>query len=382
MLPVARRQLGTGRLTSLAALARDGYAAYRRTRPTPKSRMSFHLDWIELVCPYCQNELDPAPAPAADPEIDRLLSCHGCKRTYPVVLGIPDLRIFPDPYISLEGDRIKGRMLATRFDAVNLEGMARVYYHITPETPPDDVDLNIVRLVHAEARAAATVAAWDALFGDVTGETMLEVGCGTAPLLLATGERFPRRAGVDVSFRWLVMAKRRLADAGIQVPLIAACGEALPFKPGTFDAVAMDSYLEITRDQRKAVAEAARTLRAGGRLLVSTPNRFSLGPDPHIGVMAGSLLPAALVNVIARQRMARPPLRRLLSAMGLRGSLRSAGLREVRVELPPVSDAQLQTVGALGRSAGAWYNRLRTTPVARQALFVVGPLLHGHARKA
>jgi SAM-dependent methyltransferase len=341
--------------------------------------MAFRLDWLELVCPYCLGELDDREAD--DPEIDRILACRKCSRTFPVVLGIPDLRIFPDPYITAEGDHIKGRMLATRFDRLTFVEMVRMYYHITPETPPKDVELNIVRLSNAEGRARGTLDAWDAQFGRVEGETLLEVGCGTGPLLLAARERFAKQVGVDVSFRWLVMAKRRLADAGVSMPLVAACGEALPFRDGTFDVTVMDSYLEITRDQDLAVQQAHRVLRSGGRLLVSTPNRFSLGPDPHVGVPAGGLLPSGLVNAIAKQRMARPPLRRLLSGPQL-GRLLARPGGTAAVSLPPLSAAQLQSVGSLGRMVGGWYNRLRRVPVAREVLFIVGPMLLGQARKA
>ena len=342
--------------------------------------MSFRLDWIELVCPHCKGELDPRPAAAE--EVDEQLWCHACQQGFPVVQGIPDLRVFPDPYISREGDHIKGLMLASRFHRLDLEGMIRTYYHITPETPPDDVELNVVRLLGAGHRAEAMVRAWDDAFGRVGGEAMLDVGCGTAPLLLATKDRFRAQVGVDVSFRWLVVAKRRLADAGVSIPLVAACGEALPFRAGAFDTVTMDSYLETTRNQDVAVTEAARVLGARGRLLVSTPNRFSVGPDPHIGIPGGGFLPAWLVNAIARQRMARPPLRRLLTARGLRSRLARGGLPSVRVEIPPLSDAQLGTVGRPGRVAGEWYNRLRRVPGPRQVLFGFGPMLHADARRA
>jgi len=339
--------------------------------------MPYRLGSIELVCPACRGELEWR---ASQIPGDGTLACAPCERSYPVVLGIPDLRIFPDPYISIEGDQLKGRMLASRFDDVDLEGMARTYYHITPETPAPDVELNIRRLKYAEKRAAATLDAWDHLFGRVEGDCLVDIGCGTAPLLLAAHARFRSLVGVDVSFRWLVIAKRRLADAGISIPLVAACGEALPFREGFADVATMDSYLEITKDPQGAAEEAARVLRPGGRLLITTPNKFSLGPDPHIGLPGGGFLPAGLVNAIAKLRMARPPLRRLMTARSLRRLLRGVGLSEVRVELPPISEAQLAAVEGTGRTAATMYNRLRTTPLARQALFVVGPMLHASAR--
>lgn len=342
--------------------------------------MAFQHGWIELVCPRCWGELHERPSTAA--HVDRVLHCAACPHDYEVVLGIPDLRIFPDPYISAIGDQVKGRMLATTFEDSDLAAMARLYYHITPETPPRDVELNLVRLQGAVARASATLTSLDASLGPLRGERLLEVGCGTAPMLIATADRFPWRVGVDVSFRWLVMARRRLADHGVEVPLVAACGEALPFRNGTFDTVLMDSYLEITADQDAALEGAARVLAPKGRLVASTPNRFSVGPDPHVGVPGGGYLPQFVVNSIARQRMARPPLRHLLGPGGLARAMRRAGFRDVRVQLAQLSDAQLATQGALGRMAGTWFNRLSRLPVARQLLRGIGPILHASGHRA
>ena len=63
------------------------------------------------------------------------------------------------------------------------------------------------------------------------------------------------------------------------------CGDAtdLPFESQSFDAVTMFDVLEHIPDHKKAVSEALRVLRAGGFLLLSTPNenwRF-----PYYGFM-------------------------------------------------------------------------------------------------
>jgi SAM-dependent methyltransferase len=148
------------------------------------------------------------------------------------------------------------------------------------------------------------------------------------------------------------------------------------------DTVLMDSYLEITADQGAALGEAARVLEPGGRLVVSTPNRWSVGPDPHIGVPGGGLLPGSMVNAIAKQRMARPPLRHLLTAAGLRRALHHAGFATPIVELARVSDAQLATLGALGQRMGRTFNQWREIPGLRTALRLIGPILHASARRA
>jgi hypothetical protein len=88
------------------------------------------------------------------------------------------------------------------------------------------------------------------------------------------------------------------------------------------------------------------------------------------------------VNTIAKQKMARPPLRHFFSYGSLGRALRRAGFSGVRAQIPAVSDGQRSQFGALGRRAADWYNALRTRPVAKQLLTAVGPMLHGMGERA
>ena len=58
---------------------------------------------IELCCPVCRADVAQA---------GQELVCRDCSRRFPVIAGIPDLRVFPDPYIGMEDDRKKGVGLA------------------------------------------------------------------------------------------------------------------------------------------------------------------------------------------------------------------------------------------------------------------------------
>jgi SAM-dependent methyltransferase len=341
--------------------------------------MAFVIDsWLELVCPVCKSELFET----RESKRHEGLRCEGCALTYPIVLGIPDLRIFPDPYISILGDWTKGRMLHEQFTELDLAGIVALYFHVTPEVPEKDVVANTSRLLGGVGRAEVALDSWDRSFGATSGERLLDVGCGTAPLLVAAAKRYARPVGIDVAFRWLVIGKKRLLQEGVKAPLIAACAEALPFREGMFDLVTVQSALEVLKDQRAAVRESFRVLRSGGRALVSTPNRFSLGPDPHIGVFGGSYLPWGLVSAIARLQMARPPERTLLSARSLRRRLAEAGFREVRVAIPGVSESQQAQFHGLSRSLARAYDRLHDAPGFKQALTAIGPLLQASGAKA
>ena len=187
--------------------------------------------------------------------------------------------------------------------------------------------------------------------------------------------------GIDVAFRWLVIGKKRLEQEGVRATLVAACAEALPFRDDIFDVVTMQSALEVLRDQATALGESHRVLRARGELLVSTPNRLSIGPDPHVGVYGGGLLPWPLVSAIARLKMARPPLRHLLSTVGLRRALRAARFTDVRTAIPSLSESQRAQFRGLAGTLAGLYERARTMPVARSMLSIIGPLLQARGTK-
>lgn len=320
---------------------------------------------IEICCPRCHGDLS-----WTSPDHCRL-DCSACGHDYPVVEGVPDLRVFDDPYISSEDDRKKGEGIAAQLEHRSFEELIDYYYANTSVVPPEHARQYKAGLLGAEARARASLETWEVESGD----TLLEIGCGTGPLLVAARDRFTRMVGVDIAFRWLQVARKRLDEAGMDVPLICACAEALPFKGDTFDALAADSTLELLHDQTKAVDELQRVARSQGRLLVATPNRFSLGPDPHTGLMAGSALPDSMTAWYMRRKNAIPPVRKLLSARALRRLVGKAGFREVSVMLPTFPEAQLAHVSPMIRRAVGLYHILRDAPVGSAVLKAVGPRL-------
>jgi len=326
---------------------------------------------IEICCPHCRNELER-------PREDELV-CLGCHRHYPVLLDIPDLRIFPDPYISIEDDRHKARRVAERFSDLDFEGLLDFYYSITSAVPPHHARQYKRSLLAAVPRARAWLDSWEAQAAGATPESLLEIGCGTAPLLLAA-EKYRRRIGVDIAFRWLVVAKKRLAEAGLDLPLICACAEALPLPSACFDRVVADSVVEHLTDQRRALSEVRRILRPRGYLFVATPNRFSLGPDPQTGIWAGSLLPQSWTGAIVRQQGGVPPVRHLLSAGELRQLLHASGFEDVQIFLPAIPSAQRAHFSRAMNWLIGLYDLMRRLPISRHLLYLFGPLFHAVAK--
>jgi SAM-dependent methyltransferase len=131
----------------------------------------------------------------------------------------------------------------------------------------------------ADARVPAVAAVAEA-----RPRRVLEVGCGWGEL----AEWLARETGaevvaVDLSPRMVELARERGVDARV------ADVQALPFEDGSFDVAVAAWMLYHVPDLAAAVAELARVLRPGGRLVAVTNSAFHLqelrelvssGPSP------------------------------------------------------------------------------------------------------
>ncbi|HUG37725.1 MAG TPA: methyltransferase domain-containing protein, partial [Candidatus Limnocylindrales bacterium] len=233
-------------------------------------------DRVGFCCPSCRGPLASHSAG---------YDCRGCQRRYPIVGGIPDFRLFPDPYISFEDEHDKARRLSEEAARVSFEALVRFYWDITPDVPRPMAERFIHYAVTGEERAGPCLATMDAQVGGRwTGARCLEVGCGTGGFLAAAQEQFGALVGADIALRWLVVARKRLAAARNPILLVCCSAEKLPFPDGTFDAVVGLHVLEHAADPQAILCETVRTLTADGWCYFSTPNRFSLGPEPSVRV--------------------------------------------------------------------------------------------------
>jgi len=333
---------------------------------------------VELCCPQCKGELTQTQQEGPH------LQCDECNHSYPILLGIADLRVFPEPYLDTKTDWAKGLDLATQYDKLSFEELVEYYYRTNAKVPAQQAKQYTRGLMAGSARAKAAYASWDCQGDnpkDGQSESLLEIGCGTGPMLVVAAKHYKQVVGVDISFHWLAVAKKRLAEAGLEIPLICACAEALPLKDDRFDAVVSESTLEAVKDQQKALSECYRVMRSGGRLCLSTANKFSLGPDPHVGLLAGGYLPDRWVAAYVRRKGGVPPKRRLLSVRSLAKLIRRSGFDQLWIDLPDVPPEQKMHCGKLLRLAIDTYHLVKRLPVLKNLLFCIGPLFHAVARK-
>jgi SAM-dependent methyltransferase len=187
--------------------------------------------------------------------------------------------------------------------------------------------------------------------------------------------------GVDVGLRWLVLAAARLRDRGVSATLVCAGADHLPLADAAIDMVAAESLYENVPDTGAATADAARVLRPGGWLCLTTPNRWSIGPDPHVGLPLGGWMPEAVVAAWASRRGMVPPRRHLLSARELRAILSQLPFSTVRLGAPPIAEAQVHGASPLIRAGVNAYRVAAGSGVGRALLLAIGPSLLAVARR-
>jgi ArsR family transcriptional regulator len=144
---------------------------------------------------------------------------------------------------------------------------------------------------------------------------VLDVGSGDGALAAVLAPWSKSVTCVDGSERMIEAARRRLASSP-NVRCVLGDMHALPFGEAEFDQVALFNVLTYSQEPGRAVTEAARVLRRGGRVVILT-----LRHHEHLSAAAGyghvqpgfrlttvkrwlsaAGLAVAACNVVARER--------------------------------------------------------------------------------
>src|SRR6185503_7305732 len=149
------------------------------------------------------------------------------------------------------------------------------------------------------------------------GQTVVEIGCGTARNLIRIAERYPgaRLYGLDASREMLRTAEESIARAKLSGRIALKHGLAEDVTPrffghdGPFDHAIFSYSLSMIPDWRAALAAAASSVRAEGRVhVVDFGDQRTLWPIARRGLRAW----LALFHVTPRDE--------LLGALEAKGS--------------------------------------------------------------
>lgn len=314
------------------------------------------LDLELLRCPRSKSALTWKDA-------DTLVG-QDCGHEYPVVHGIPDFRLFDPPYVTREEER---RRIALIEEAAPRMSFRELIVHYETEIVGEPSEAKRAksidhRLTLPERSRHRLDWLLDAAGFDraAAGEMVLDLGCGSGEAVASLQALSDGRVvGIDISLEELVLARKLLAEEGGEALLVAGCAEALPFPEDLFSFIYSPDVIEHVSDQRAYLAEAARTLRPGGTVVLNSPNRFSLvAPEPHVHLWALGFLPRAWMDPVSRafgkgpytgkRLVSLPELRRLVGEMFPDATIRARESNPTATSLP----------GKLFRWTSPWSERL------------------------
>lgn len=128
------------------------------------------------------------------------------------------------------------------------------------------------------------------LIGKTPVDTLLDLGTGTGWILKLLANVYRRAVGIDASRDMLSVARANLDKAGILKASVRH-GDILnlPVEGQDFDLITIHQVLHFLDQPELAIAEAARVLRPGGRLLIVdlAPHNLEYLRDDHAHVRLG-----------------------------------------------------------------------------------------------
>jgi ubiquinone/menaquinone biosynthesis C-methylase UbiE len=186
-------------------------------------------------------------------------------------LGALVVSLLPASDPVLERDRIRLRQV---LDSRRREAMA--YFSANA------ANWDRIRSLHvAEAEVEAAL---KDLVGTAPLELYLDLGTGTGRLLELFEPLARQATGIDQSREMLGLARSKLDAEGLQrVQVRQGDIFALPYASGTADLITIHQVLHYLDDPARAIQEAGRVLKPGGRLLIAdfAPHELEFLQETH-----------------------------------------------------------------------------------------------------
>jgi demethylmenaquinone methyltransferase/2-methoxy-6-polyprenyl-1,4-benzoquinol methylase len=169
------------------------------------------------------------------------------------------------------------------------------------------------------------------------GDRVLDIAAGTGDLTRAFARRVGARGLVlhtDINEAMLRQGRDRLLDEGVLVPSVLADAQRLPLPDACMDVVSVAFGLRNMTDKVAALAEMARVLKPGGRLLVLEFSKVAAPLAPVYDWYSFKVLPRLgewIAGDAASYRYLAESIRMHPDQATLKGMIKAAGFGHVDV---------------------------------------------------
>jgi len=262
------------------------------------------------------------------------LFCSGCSTQFPVTESVPDFGGEARPPTSARYPDVEARLQKL----VSLSAAGDWY-----EALSASFDVGSVSYGTDERKADFIY-----LLDLEPSARVLDLGCGVGPITMALAHEYAEVYALDAIREQVLFVSRRARQSGCPNVYCASGGGdlVLPFRDSLFDLVVMNGVLEWVGNsrttygltpaecQRKMLKEVHRVLKRGGRLYISTKNRFALryltgDIDEHTGLPFTSMLPFRVARSLRKLFKRREYRVGLLSAQSLGRIAQAVGFERI-----------------------------------------------------
>jgi ubiquinone/menaquinone biosynthesis C-methylase UbiE len=279
----------------------------------------------EFACPECQTTV----------VVDRGKGylCQKCSNTFPVIDNIPVFSGQLDYYGEIKKDLMSNLLVDA--EKTGYHEALRKYLK----------DPWVFRYAMDESRAK-----WIEIIPHSPETRVLDVGCGWGTNAIPMSRCVKEVVALDGTYERVKFVEIRARQERLPsvVPVVATALK-LPFPAASFDVVTFNGVIEWLGladkrvpprvNQERAIGEAYRVLKPGGKIYIGIENRFSLRywlgqADDHSFMRFTSLLPRWLADVYCRWRTGEPYLTHTYSLNVCRTLLTGCGFTDVESYFP------------------------------------------------
>ncbi|HNP72693.1 MAG TPA: class I SAM-dependent methyltransferase [Kouleothrix sp.] len=137
--------------------------------------------------------------------------------------------------------------------------------------------------------------------GGLAGRRILDLGSGMGGTSVALALAGAHPLAFEYNRAYCEIIRLRAARYDADLPVMNGAGEHLPFADASFDLAIAWDVVEHVQNPAQLLAELARVLKPGGRVLLTVINRFAYR-DPHYHLPLLNWMPRPLAEAIIARR--------------------------------------------------------------------------------